>query len=253
MSHLLIPQDPDRLLAVVSTFFFAALVKGATGLGFSTICLPFLVTAIGLRETLPLLIVPSLSSNLMVMVEAGHFFSTLGRFWPLFASALPGIAVGLALLAWVDPRLAAAVLGIVLIAYCLFALARPEMRLPARLERPLGPPVGIVTGVINGLTGAQVMPVLPYLLVLRLGPGQFVQAINCWGTLSSLVMAVGLSKLGFMTWETFLVSAAGLVPVYVGVKLGIRVRRWFSPDGFRRAVLVLLIFMGVSLVGRYFL
>ncbi len=245
-------MEMDRVLIVMAVFLFSSFVKGATGLGFSTICLPFLAVALSLKEALPLLILPSLASNILVMVDAGHFRSIVRRFWPLFAAVFPGIAGGLALLAWVDPRIAGAALGLVLIAYCVFALAGPEMRLPAHLERLLGPPVGIATGVITGLTGVQVMPVLPYLRALRLVPNEFVQAINCWGTLSSLLMAVGLAKLGLMTWGTLLFSAAGLVPVYAGVKLGNRIRNRLSEESFTRAVLVLLIFMGATLIGRLF-
>ncbi len=50
-----------EILVVAGAFVFAAFVKGTTGLGFSTIALPFLVLAIGLKEALPLLIIPSMS------------------------------------------------------------------------------------------------------------------------------------------------------------------------------------------------
>jgi uncharacterized membrane protein YfcA len=247
---MVIFMDMDKSLIVISVFFFAAFVKGTTGLGFSTICLPILAMTLGIKETLPLLIVPSLLSNIIVMVDAGHFRSTLARFWPLFVSALLGIPVGLALLAWIEPRIAGAALGFVLIAFCAFSLARPEMKPPANLERPLGPPVGIVTGAINGLTGVQVIPVLPYLLSLRLSPNHLIQAINCWATLSGAIMAVGLAKLGLMTWDRFLISAIGLVPVYAGVRLGNRARRWLPPETFGKAVLLLLALMGATLIAR---
>ena len=73
-------MDMEKSLIVISVFFFAAFVKGTTGIGFSTICLPFLAMTLGIKETLPLLIVPSLLSNILVMVDAGHFRSTLAQF-----------------------------------------------------------------------------------------------------------------------------------------------------------------------------
>lgn len=73
------------------------------------------------------------------------------------------------------------------------------------------------------------------------------------GTLSSLDRAIGLANLGLMTWGTLLFSAAGLIPVHAGVKLGNRIRNRLSEESFTRAVLVLLIFMGATLIAMLFL
>ncbi|MBT5416299.1 MAG: sulfite exporter TauE/SafE family protein [Rhodospirillaceae bacterium] len=241
-------MDPLALGIAGAAYFYAAFVKGLTGLGFSTSCIAWLVLAFGLHEALPLLIVPSVASNLMVMAEAGHVRETARRFWPLYLGLLPGLLLGLWLLGHIDPQTGAAILGVVLIGYSLFALARPDIVLAPRLERPLGPPTGFLTGLVNGMTGSQVMPVLPYFMALRLDPSRFVQAINISFTLSSLVMVLGLSRLGLMTWEAAAISTAGIVPVFFGVRLGAKVRRRLSPDQFRLAVLALLAVLGVILI-----
>lgn len=241
-------MDPLVLAIACAAYFYAAFVKGITGLGFSTSCIAWLVLAFGLHEALPLLIIPSVSSNLMVMVEAGHFRETARRFRPLYLGLLPGLMIGLWLLGRVDPQTGAAILGCVLIGYAGFALARPNLTLPARLERSVGPPAGFLTGLVNGLTGSQVMPVLPYLMALRLDPARFVQAINISFTLSSAVMVLGLSRLGLMTWEAAAVSTAGILPVFLGIRLGSKVRRRLSPEQFRLAVLGLLAALGAILI-----
>ena len=120
-------MEPLQLLIVASAYFFAAFVKGITGLGFSTTALPFLVLALGLKTTLPLLIIPSVVSNLIVMHGAGHFRSSLRQFWLLYASALPGLVVGLSLLATLDPGHSTAVLGAVLIVYLHFCACPPRL------------------------------------------------------------------------------------------------------------------------------
>lgn len=241
---------PETLAIVGAAFFFAAFAKGITGLGFSTSCLPILALAIGLKPTLPLLLIPSIASNVIVMIEAGHFRESLRRFWPLLLAAVPGITLGLALLTWLDQRQAGGVLGAVLFGYGVFALRSPALRLPPRFERPLAPFAGFLTGIVNGLTGSQVMPVLPFMLALHMDRDRFIQGINCSFTFCSLVMAVGLSKIGLLTADTALVSALGLLPVYVGVTLGGRLRRRLSPEIFRRLVLYMLMAGGVLLVLR---
>ncbi|MEM6358175.1 MAG: sulfite exporter TauE/SafE family protein [Pseudomonadota bacterium] len=243
-------MPPEIVAGIAAAMLLAAFVKGVTGLGFSTSALPMLVLIVDIRGALPLLIIPSLASNAMVMAQAGHLIEMGRRFLWLYAAALVGVAIGLGILAGIDQRVAGGVLGVVLLAYAGFAALRPSLRLPARLERPLGPPVGLLTGIVNGVTGSQVMPILPYLMALGLEPSRFVQAINISFTLSSIAMALGLSRLGLMTGENALLSLICLVPVFAGVRLGAAVRARLGPDRFRLAVLALLGLSGVVLIGR---
>ena len=235
---------------VTGAFFFAAFVKGVTGLGFSTTAMPFLVYALGIKATLPMLIIPSVASNLIVMRDAGHFRPTLHRFRWLYVSALPGIVLGLILLNWLDPRMSSAVLGLVLILYCAVSLVQPGLQLPAPFAKYLETPVGFTTGVINGFTGSQVLPVLPFLLSIPLSRDQFIQAINISFTLSSVVMALGLFHLELFTLASIQGAAIGLLAVMTGIKFGSRVRQWLPTEWFRRSVLILLTVMGVGLVAR---
>lgn len=241
---------PIEIAIIFAVYFFAASAKGVTGLGFSTTCLPFLVATVGLKETLPLLLIPSISSNIVVMVGAGQFAPTLRRFWPMFLATVPGLVLGLWMLADIDGVLAAGVLGAVLVAYCAFAFANPNLALPPRWERPLGPASGFLTGWVNGLTGSQVMPSMPYLLSLHLERNMFVQAINMSFTLSSLIMMAGLTRLGLMTVDAVIVSTIGIFFAFTGVRTGERLRHRLNPAQFRLAVLAMLTLMGISLIVR---
>ena len=95
--RLNLPEDYSLLqvIIILGTYFFASSVKGVTGLGFSTVCLPFMVLTVGLKAALPLLIIPSLASNLIVMRQAGHFRSTFHRFWLMLLTTVIGVFCGL--------------------------------------------------------------------------------------------------------------------------------------------------------------
>lgn len=243
-------METSQILVIVLAYLAAGFVKGASGLGFSTTCLPILVLALGLKDSLALIIIPSVVANLYLIATSGYLAETLRRFWPLYAAQVPGIVAGLALLAWIDGVVAAVVLGIVLAAYAAFALAQPELRLGARAAGALRAPVGFVTAAINGLTGSQVVPVVPYMLALRLEARRFVQAINLSFTLSSLVMAIGLSRIGLFGTKELVVSVAGLVPSYAGIWIGSRARGRLSPKQFQRFVLIVLALLGLGLILR---
>ena len=145
-----------------------------------------------------------------------------------------------------DGRLA----GAVLFAWCVFAYVNPEMRLPTAWARALGPISGFLTGGLNGITGSQVMPVTPYLMAFQLDRNLFIQTINCSFTLSSLIITVGLNRMGLFTVDATILSIVGVTLAFTGVRLGERIRHRLSPKWFRLALLGMLVVMGVGLMVR---
>lgn len=228
----------------------AGLVKGAAGMGFSTTALPLLVLALGVEKAMPLVIVPSLSSNIFVMIEAGEFTAMARRFWLLLVSLLPGLVLGIWCLAIVDKAMAGAILGAVIIVYGIYALGRPALKIRKELEKPLQIPVGMTNGFVNGLTGSQIFPLPPYLLTLDLKPNQFTQTNNIAFTLSSLVMIAGLTRIGFVTMEIFILSIAGIVPTYLAVKAGGLIRNRIDADTFRKTIILVLMALGAVLIAK---
>jgi hypothetical protein len=235
---------------ILAAYVVASAIKGLTGIGFSTSCLPIMALRLDLRIAIPLVIIPSIVSNLAVMVQAGCFREAFRRFWPLYLASLPGLLAGLAILVAIDVAAARAILGLVLVVYALWALVNQPLALTPAWERWLKVPIGLGTGFVNGLTGSQVMPVLPYLLALDLNKNTFVQAINLSFTLSSLVMLVGVNRLGYLPANNVMVAVAGLLPVLTIVYLAGRLQRRLTGNVHRRLVLSFLLVMGVLLLGR---
>ncbi len=217
-------------------------------MGFSTTCLPFLVYAVGLKRGMPLILLPSLASNFFIMKDAGHFREVLVRFWPMLLATVGGVIIGLWLLNLVPVIVATTCLGGVLSAYAIFGFFTPNFRLPAKVESILAPVSGLMTGVLNGLTGSQVMPVLPYLLSLNLNRNEYLQAINCSFSLSTIVMAIGLYKIGLLEVGAASITILSLPLVYIGTKLGGRVRNMLPDSVFTSFVHVFLFVLGASLI-----
>jgi uncharacterized protein len=242
--------SPTQLATLAAAYFIAALVKGVTGLGYSSTCLPILTLAFGLKEALPMVLLPSVASNLVVMVSTGGFVASARRFWPMLVSAAVFVLVGLWALTRLHSETAAAALGLVMLLYVGFALTNARFRLTEARTRKLEPLIGAATGFVNGLTGSQVMPVIPYLLSLELARERFLQASNQSFTLSSIVMFAGLGLAGLMTVPVVAVSACGLVLVALGVRIGQRISRHLAPQAFRTAVLLVLAVLGLGLILR---
>ncbi|MGK0272475.1 MAG: putative membrane protein YfcA, partial [Cocleimonas sp.] len=161
-------MDSFTLIYIFTVFFASAFLKSLTGLGFSTICLGFLAAVLDIKLAILLVLLPSLSSNLLVMWQAGRFIEAFKRFWPLYLSAIPGLLLGIWYLGNSDNEIPKALLGALLILYGVWGLINGLMTLTKKQEKQLSLPVGFISGVANGVTGSQIMPIMPYLLSLKL-------------------------------------------------------------------------------------
>ncbi len=243
-------MDTQTIILAFSAFFIASFLKGLTGLGFSTLCLGFLAAFIDIKLAIPLVFLPSLSSNIMVMINAGRFIDALKRFWLLFLSALPGLFLGIWFLGNSRNEAPKALLGLVMLLYGIWGLKNGLFELSRQKEKQLTIPIGLISGLINGATGSQIMPIMPYLLSLKMDRDLFVQTINCSFTINTLIMMICLGKMGLITLPVFFVSSVGIFPVALGIFLGSILRKRVTELVYRKMLLILLICLGTSLVMR---
>jgi uncharacterized protein len=242
--------DWANLALALLGLLFAGIVKGATGIGYASCALPFLTAAVGLKQAIVLVVLPAMVSNILVIFTTPHRRETLQRFWLLYLATLPGTALGIVLLVWIDQRLSTIVLGLLIIAYALLGLAQPSLSLRSSLERQLQFPVGLVNGFLTGLTGSQVLPLVPYILALHIDADRTVQAINLAITITSAFLMVGLYQSGVMSLPSLGLSVAAVLPAMAGIHLGTRARSFIPVQHFRTVVQIVLGLLGLVLVAK---
>lgn len=240
-------MDTIDYIFILIAYVVAAAIKGLTGIGFSTSCLPIMALRLDLTVAIPLVIIPSIVSNIAIMAQTGGLCEAVKRFWPLYASSVPGLLIGLSILVTINPDAAKLVLGFVLITYTIWALTSIPPMLPVKWEKNLKVVVGFLTGFINGLTGSQVLPVLPYLMSLNLKKNFFIQSINISFTLSSLILLFTMSQLDYLARDSFLIAIGGLIPLLLIVYICGRLRQRLPGELYRKLVLFFLLVMGFIL------
>jgi len=244
-------METYTLIYILISFSVASFLKGMTGLGYSTICLGLLTLNLDPKISIPLVILPSVSSNLFVMIQAGNFISALKRFWPVYVSVIPGVVTGFLFLSRTVSSYSRAVLGAVLMVYAIWALLSKTHFLSEKQEKWLSVPVGLCTGLINGYTGSQIIPVLPYLFSLKLDKNTFVQSINISFTLSSLLMLFFLNSQDMLTPPLMMTSAVGILVAGVIVPLGNRIRTKLKDETYKKVVLIFLLLNGAALILKF--
>jgi len=239
--------EPTSLF-ILFALIFSAFIKGSLGLGFSTICLAILVNVIDLKTAISIVILPSLVSNIMVMFEAGNVRISLHTFWLMLLMTIPGMLIGLQLLRQSDNSQSVTILALVLLIYGCWGWLNRQFQIPKRFIPRLNPFVGLLTGMVNGATGSQIFPVMPYLLSINISKDVLVQTINISFTLCSLIMLVSLNQLNALNTASIVTYSLGILPVMVGVHLGGKIRKRLDQERFKRAVMLLIILLGTLLL-----
>ena len=118
----------------------------------------------------------------------------------------------------------------------------------ARAEKPTGLAVGLVTGVVTGLTGVFVLPAVPFLQSLRLRADTLTQALGVCFTTSTLALAAMLAMQGHLDAHASAGSIAMVVPALAGMWAGQRARRALSEAQFRACLFTGLVLLGAWLL-----
>lgn len=242
--------DAIEILCALAGLVAAGVIKGATGIGYSSCALPFLVAAVGLQPAVAMLVMPAIATNIAVVVSTGHIRPTLKEFWPLYASTLPGILFGIAIFSSINPTASTKILALAIIAYGAYALLKPDLRLPPALAKAAKMPVGFLSGLLAGMTGSQVLPLVPYMLSLNLDSGRFTQAVNLAVIVTSSFLAVGLFLSNMFDAHDLMLSLAAVVPAIAGVQLGNVIRSRIAAQRYKSVVTLVLVLIGLSLLLR---
>ena len=241
-------MDGLSITIVMLTFLLAGGVKGVVGLGLPTVAVALLSAAFGIEAALPLLVIPSLVTNVWQGAIGGHAPALLGRFG--VALALIPVAVWIGyhhIFSWA-PQAMERALGAALIVYAGLGLRAVRLTVPGRAEPVLTPAVGIANGLITGVTGTFVIPIVMYLEALGLERDELVQMMGIVFSVSTVALAAVLVVHGAYRIDAGYVSAAAVAPAVAGMVLGARLRTRLTPAVFRRWLLAGLGAVGVKLL-----
>lgn len=242
--------DPWTLSLVLAIFLVAGIVKGLIGLGLPTIVVALVTVAIDLPTAMAVLIVPSLLANVWQAAVGGHTVTLVRRLWPFLLCAAITVWLGAAALSRVDVAWLSALLGVLLAVHAATGLVGLSFDIKSTQQWWAGPAFGFVNGVFTGMTGSFVVPGVMYLQAVGLGRDALVQAMGMLFLVSTAALAWALHSLGLLGVQYGALSALGVLPAFVGIWIGQRLRRRLSEPVFRRVLLICLLLLGIYIVAR---
>jgi uncharacterized protein len=232
---------------VIAGVFIASVLRGFTGFGFGLAAVPLLSLALPPAQAVPFVVV------LQVVVGVGGLRSAWRLCdWQavgaLFPGLVLGIPIGLTILTLLPANPVRLAIGLVIAASVL--LLWRGARLPANPSRLLAAGIGLVSGVISGLSSMGGPPIIVYLLALGHDAARVRASSIVFFLAAGMVSAIPMAATGLITREV-LVWTVVSVPVLFGGS-------WIGTWGFRRAkpvhhrmtALVVLSVLAIGLIAR---
>lgn len=241
-----------ELAVLVCGAVAGALMFGISGFGFALTASVIWLQAFPPARVLPLAVICPLVLNVVTLPAVRREIS-MSRLLPFAVGATLGIPLGVLLVVHLDAGMLRAAIGAVLITYSAFALLRPAhtaLCLSAAVGRAADGGVGIVGGVMGGMTGLSV--VLPSLWVGMRGwsSGQQRALLQAFGFYTQALTLVVFA--GYVGLDRAIFRALGIVlPIaIVGSWAGLWIFRRLTGAGFRRVVLWTVMCGGAGLLWR---
>jgi uncharacterized membrane protein YfcA len=236
------------LLGCAAALVLSGVVKGVLSLGLPLIGMPLLTLFVELQTAVSVLMIPLVLSNLIQAVEGRGTMVMLKRFWPVIVCLIAGTFVGTALFAALDRQVLLLTVGILAIVMSTASILQPHVAVSRRAEPWLGPPVGLASGIIGGMSTLFGPLLAVYVVGLRLPRDDFVKAISLLYLIAAICLTLGGTAQGMAGPKELTWSAVAMIPVYGGMLIGQRVRRYINPDQFRLLVLGVVWLTGANLI-----
>lgn len=239
-------MDGNLLLPFVFATFLGGFVSGFSGFAMGIVVSGMWLHIITPIQTAALIAGYGLLTQGYGIAKLRHEM-TWQNIWPLTLGTAIGIPIGVMLLTHINATSLRVIVGALLVLYATYNLARPPIR-PLKIGAPADIAIGISNGLLGGLTGL----------------GGIVSTISCqlrgWSkdkqravfqpVLFAAFVIISISQLvaGSYTVETTKLYGIGLPFLVAGIWIGFRLYGTIDDEVFRKAVLVLVLAAGVSLI-----
>lgn len=194
-----------------------ACVQSATGFGFALLLSPALFAVLDPYEAVTALLVLGLVLNLLVLADGDRRLVQVRALVPMLCAAVPGLALGVALLAWLPKPALQVAVGVAVVGAVAFQVLRrtPSM---GREGSSLGSAVlvGFTTGALTTSVSVSGPPILLWLEARGLAPGE-IRA-----SLAAAFLALNLGGIAAViaSGEAGAVDPGTILPLVLLVALG---------------------------------
>ena len=247
---LLAQLDQITIAVVILAFLLAGVSKGFIGFGLPLISIPIAATVVPVPLAIALTAAPILVSNLFQTFHGGRHGAALRRFWPVVVMMVVGVLIGGQVLTRADQDTIAVIVGALLLIFVSTQFFDLRPAIPLSAERRLNPVIGLVSGLLGGVSSMFGPLAITYLVALRLPKDEFIATIAMFYLVGITTLWSVLIVGRVISSEEIVASFLACVPLYAGMWFGTWLRGKISQVFFQRALLVALILISLNLIRK---
>jgi uncharacterized membrane protein YfcA len=243
----------DFVLVVVvcsAAILFGGLIKGTLGVGLPLFAVPVMSLFISSTQAIALVSVPVLVSNIWQVWQEGSLKISLRRFWPLMLTQAIVTAFSVYWTLSFSVRELNMVLSFALIVAVVLMAFKPSFDIPPEKEPAISAIVGVTSGLLGGASSLMGPIVISYMMSLKLSRDEFVGCISVIYFNAAWPLYLAMWHFGRMSLDDVGYSFLAIVPMFLGLQAGRKIRHRLSEETFRRALLGFLMVVAVLLLFR---
>jgi len=236
-----------QMMVVAGAFIVAGFAKGAIGIGLPPIAVGLMTLALPLGDALAIMTIPTITTNVFQALYGGQFLALLRRFGTMAVAAVIGVFASVVTLGKLGSPGTIGWLGLVMALYALLALFAWRPVVPRAAEPWANPLMGLATGAVTGITGIAAVPFLPYMQSLQISKNELIQGLGILFVCITAALAAALVQQNVFDTANLIGGLAAIVPTFVGVWIGQKVRHAASPETFRKIFLYGMLALGLHM------
>jgi len=236
-----------NLALYLTATFAAALVTGMAGFAFGLVAAAIWLHILTPMQTATLIIAFGLVVQGVSVWKLRHALRWK-RLWPFLLGGALGVPLGVAVLEWARPDYIRVTVGVLLVLYSAYSLARPAMKPTKHGGAAADAGVAFLNGILGGLTGLAGILTTIWCSIRGWPKDEQRAVFQPIGVAIFAMSGLWLGIGGAIPSDTLWFFVLGLPVLLAGTWLGLKLYGHLDEAGFRKVVLVLLFVSGIALV-----
>ena len=233
---------------ILIVYLLCGIIKGTIGFGMPTVSISLLIFFIDIKIIIALILIPTIIVNAYQLSRGGNFKKIFDetKFFLFFSTLF--IFPGTYLLNIINSQYIILFIAFVLLLNSILFLTNIRYILPNYRSPLIQILIGSINGVIICMTSIYTMPLIFLLQSLRYDKDTTVQFLGIAFFLYPLAQLLSFTNLNLISLEIAKSSFLTLIPIFLGLYIGQKIRKVISERLFQKFFYYMLLMMSLIII-----
>ena len=229
-------------------YLICGVIKGTIGFGLPTVSISLLVFFIDVKVIIALILIPTIIVNFYQLSRGVNFKKIFNETKFFLFSSTIFIFPGSYLLNLINSQFIILFIALVLFINSMLFLTNIKYSLSSYKSPLTQILIGSINGVIIGMTSIYTMPLIFLLQSLRYNKDTTVQFLGIAFFLYPIAQLLSFTNLNLISLEIVKISFLALIPIFLGLYIGQKIRKKISESLFQKFFYCMLLMMSLIII-----